>query len=655
MTSLSPQSSTISEFDLEAIAPASETMLGYYVTSTASINVEDEPPQLNTSVKSSLSKIAQYLVNSPHPQIVISIHGYGTRRSDARARFAKIYQYATQICQPKTSVFLGYCWPSENPVQDDAALNQKPNSFRDKLAYAFESLPTLLIGLFSSTLVLSIISALLIIIGQPNITNPLTIFAFIALFSILGTIGILKFGKALALFFDLPIWVLALASIIGIVAVYSSINITWFLVISFSLFTISFAIILALMALRLSTYLRDGYRAENYGVLDLVELVRQLDQAVFEAKLIERLQAKEEIADLPSDIQNAIEEWQNADGQKKLELWRSVNPKSKRKLFIEQEVISELNQIKLTFLGHSMGCFVVTNTIRILSDVFDTNSIGKTPSSNIGRAFCLGRLILVAPDIPVETIMPRRANFLRSSLRRCEEAYLFSNEGDLALRLASTAANYFRFPGRTRFSGYRLGNLTVHSEDNLKGKPSKSISDAGYGIINFRDGKLTEAQPYRYLEIRASERESYTLNEIRPLETTAKETTDSCESIPVADLFTYFDCTDYVDYTDSDPTRSKGVVSYALRKPALTIWDYINLSIAYFVKQGKENINVHGGFFDGKFSQQAIYELAFRGFRGFLETLKPGYSTSEQLSDLSKECRQKYIQVVLSSRVKEIL
>ena len=137
--------------------------------------------------------------------------------------------------------------------------------------------------------------------------------------------------------------------------------------------------------------------------------------------------------------------------------------------------------MKLSFLRHSLGCFVLTNVIRILSYVFDVQSINKTPDSNIANVFCLGRMVLVAPDIPVETILPGRANFLRSCLLRCSEDYIFSNEADLAFRFTSTAANYFSFPAKTRISGYRLGNVTVrhfNDKDDRVGEVPK------YGVIN---------------------------------------------------------------------------------------------------------------------------------------------------------------------------
>lgn len=59
------------------------------------------------------------------------------------------------------------------------------------------------------------------------------------------------------------------------------------------------------------------------------------------------------------------------------------------------------------------------------------------------------------------------------------EVHVFTNEADLALRLASTAANFISFPARTGFSGYRLGNLTVshflNSEDHVGEVPLYGI------------------------------------------------------------------------------------------------------------------------------------------------------------------------------------
>src|SRR5262249_44875221 len=133
------------------------------------------------------------------------------------------------------------------------------------------------------------------------------------------------------------------------------------------------------------------------------------------------------------------------------------------------------NQIvELSFIGHSMGGFVVTNTIRTLTDVFktkvsDLNDFGAyapKPVENlhrIGAFFELKRFVLASPAIPAETLLADRGNFLASALTRFHEAYLFSNEGDEVLRQISTLANYFTFPTKTNNHGYRLGNVEILS------------------------------------------------------------------------------------------------------------------------------------------------------------------------------------------------
>src|SRR5208282_5699206 len=75
--------------------------------------------------------------------------------------------------------------------------------------------------------------------------------------------------------------------------------------------------------------------------------------------------------------------------------------------------------------------------------------------------FTLMRFVLASPDVPAETLLADRANFLASSLRRFREAYLFSSEGDEVLRLISTTVNYFTFPTASRNYGYRLGNTEI--------------------------------------------------------------------------------------------------------------------------------------------------------------------------------------------------
>ena len=553
----------ITQFDIKPIieaADANPAVRGYYVISTAAINIEDNPLEVQPSVIDSIHSIADYLISSPEPQIVISIHGYGTQRCDAEARYRKIYRHATNICQsPQTTVFLGYCWPSEKPTGDRSApTGDRPStdsSFGTKVSDAFAALPVLLFWLFWGGLVSSFAIAILLVT-----TNGLD-------------------------------WLLTLL-LIGSVILTS--------------------VLFTLILLRLSAYFRDHYRATNYGVADLVDIIRQLDLAV----------------------------------------------STKRAQQQQQQQSSEAPRIKLSFLGHSMGCFVVTTAMRVLADVFTADAVKHDPSVNIGHVFQLERLILVAPDIPAESIMPRRANFLRSSLRRCKEAYVFTNEGDLALRLASTAANYFSFPARKRSSGYRLGNVTAKHFENKSDCQNRLLQDNDYGVINLKHGVLEP--PFECLDLRASDREHQTLLELRGGVVQTEHLKDVPKGIVVADLFTYFDCTDYVDFQDElkdfeQATQPRGVVSFAAKKAALNLIDYVRLNISYFKQSlGHGGVNVHGGYFNGAWSQQVMYGLVFLGFRRFLLSLPESASDDranvmeQKLNAFAKHCQQKGMQVVLA-------
>ena len=176
-------------------------------------------------------------------------------------------------------------------------------------------------------------------------------------------------------------------------------------------------LVLAAALLRTIVYFRDNYRAANYGVPDLIQIIRAIDGQI---KII--------------------------DGGKE-------RPRA--------------NRVQLSFIGHSMGGFVVTNAIRTLSDLFTTTvshidddynpQKGEKPSPDIGHAFKLMRFVLVSPDIPAEALLSTRGNFLASALRRFDEAYLFSNEGDAVLRQISTLANYFVFPTKSCDYGLPAG------------------------------------------------------------------------------------------------------------------------------------------------------------------------------------------------------
>ncbi|MFN6476870.1 alpha/beta hydrolase [Nostoc sp. DedQUE07] len=526
-----------------------EKIPGYLVVSTAKLNVETEEDnshryfssvankkffnindgKAEPSAQEMIEKISKSLQSSPDPEIIINIHGYSSTPSDTETGCRKIYEYVnTHIEQPNKYIFIGYRWPSENPIKTDES-----GSFRQKLINALSSLPTLLAINLALGLTISVCSAIALLFL--NIVSNSAVHFFTAMLILSGIVS---------------------------------------------------SIIFTLIILRISTYFRDIYRASNYGTTDLVELIRQLD---YTAKL------------------------------------------------------SPNKRIKLSFISHSMGCFVVTDVIRILSDVFDVKSINKKPNSDIGNVFRLGRLVLVAPDIPVESILPGRANFLRSSLRRCEEAYIFCNEGDLALRFTSTAANYFSFPARTRISGYRLGNITVKHFNN---KNDSVGHTPRYGVVNLHKQDYGKGysldNPYKYLEIRSSSSEHRKFEEITEM---------SEDLVQPADLFTYFDCTDYKD----DRMKQIGIVSSAIQKPAINFGNYILLTLAFIRKSFKntdpQGVDTHTGYFEGAFSQKAIYELAFLGFQGFLQSLSIEGDESEQISIFSQKCHEKQIQVILAPQI----
>ncbi|NMG20005.1 alpha/beta hydrolase [Brasilonema bromeliae] len=504
------------------------TILGYFLRSTAPINIEDDESKVDETLPT-IDDVIDHLYRHSQSDteelgLVIQIHGFNTGVKDGqedyvREDWARVCKYLNQqdkaLKDRKSSfVYLGYRWSSE--------------SVPSNLKNAFYSLPSFLQFLLYSGLAITALGIFFLIL----FSSP-----WFWIFIVLGV---------------------CLASFIG-----------------------------TLFILRVIVYFRDGYRARYFAVPDLIEFIRQLDQG-----LIQRSK------DVLGDAQKAQEEWNQ-------------------------------KRIKLTFIGHSMGGFITTEVVRVLSDAFDPEAIGnvdnlnKRPSSNIGRVFSLGRLILVSPDIPVNTILSGRTNFLRSSLRRFEEAYLFSNEGDVALRLASTAANYFSFPASTRTQGYRLGNVTVNLPDTKV-----------YGIVNLKQILSAEHQLFysnqkfdhllKYLGVKVlnKRQERNLLQNKKDPESLVPKGKDP-ESI--ADLFTYFDCTEYQDETDYPGREGKtiNVLICPNQKSPLNFWQYIKILKAFFdsFSNSPTGIDVHGGYFHGSFCKLVIYRLAFVGFQGLLDSL----------------------------------
>ncbi|MGB7251386.1 MAG: alpha/beta hydrolase [Phormidesmis sp.] len=585
-------------------APNLKQNYGYYIRSTGNIHVDDPPLGVSSETVSGrdrsvrqIAEIAEHSIKAEH--MVIAIHGYSVSDENARKWYSQIFAYIAgrpseaaiaptgaldQVAAAagrldianirnsiQKSVFLGYRWPAE-----------PRNSAKGR--YAFEALPTLLLGIFLSAFVLGIATYSLLV------TQNFLIWCLVGAIAIGLSIYVITLSKS----FNLVFTAIAGTAVVALCVALFHWNAPGWLIGLISI--ISFFVVASvgmLILLRLLTYSRDRYRASNYGTIDLVELVRQLDQHI-------------------------------------------------------HEKISPDKKIILSFVAHSLGCEVLTQAIRILSDVFDPQAISQKPNQELGESFILGRLVLVAPDIPVESILQGRGNFLKSSLRRAKESYVFSNEADLALRVASTAANYISFPAKSRFRGYKLGNITAQ---HFRNRHDQTGYKPNYDADSSR---LASDPPFpgQSLEIRASKVEHLNLLELSLLERAEQDpselTAELCRHLLlVANRFTYFDCTDYIDiHTDYaaniQSSRPTGVVSFAEKASALNFLNYIRLVFPYLRDSDQAKlIDVHGGYFKGEFTQNLIYGLAFLGQQRFLEAAK-----LEDVSELKKQCFYKQIQVI---------
>ncbi len=324
---------------------------------------------------------------------------------------------------------------------------------------------------------------------------------------------------------------------------------------------------ITLFLLRLIVYFRDGFRATTFGVPDLVDLVRQID-----AKLSAEL---------------------NIDS--------SMNDLGRR--------------VDLSFIGHSMGGFVVTNAVRVLTDVFSPEALDamnygakelgsenerqeRERRSKIGKSFLLRRLVLVSPDITAEVLLSGRSNPLQSSLIRFQEAHLFSNEGDEVLRSISTTANFFSLPTKKRKFGCRLGNVGVLTDWGI----SENLT-----LGRLRVGWHTLYELYAELD--------------------AAQTKDS-----LAQRLTYFDCTGSID------DEGRGVVTDATRGAPPNLSWLGHLRLLWVYATGKAD--VHSGYF---LKPSLVRELIYR-FASI------GYGDSERayggLAALSELCKKQQIKAL---------
>jgi hypothetical protein len=112
------------------------------------------------------------------------------------------------------------------------------------------------------------------------------------------------------------------------------------------------------------------------------------------------------------------------------------------------------------------------------------------------------------------------------------------------------------------------------------------------------------------------------------------------------EVFSYFDCTDYVDTDDGG--KSRGLLTFAERtkqnnaRARMRGLTHLRLLFAAYVFPKRPN--VHGGYFEGKLCQQLIFRLACLGAKGAVGAFGG-------LAQLSSECKQKQIRMLLSPRL----
>jgi hypothetical protein len=519
----------------------------YFIESTAPNNVDDTDKistdplphlALIPDADAAVRQIAADLLKGNNPNLVVMVHGFNNPKPEVLKTYtaAAIAVNRDQAIRNRQGlVCLGYRWPSEKMGQPWHG--------------TWDAMPTLPTWILYLGLIFAVLPFLLYFFGPESGQFSAAIFQYLR--NLIGDHLVTMTGLTFA------------------------------------------GLVLTAALLRTIVYFRDNYRASNYGVPDLIQIIRAIDG---------------EIIKLRGEDSNAAR-----------------------------------RNVELSFIGHSMGGFVVTNTIRTLSNVFDVPvdalsaygararpgvTLESPPLNQIGSVFKLMRFVLASPDIPAETLLSSRGNFLASALSRFDEAYLFSNEGDAVLRQISTLANYFVFPTKSRNHGFRLGNVEILSRN--------------FGLIN--------VSPTDFL--RALRVGNLTLEELSAAleDASARRNPDAPVPLPVRmplpKVFTYFDCTDYVDQVGPDQP-GRPLLTFAKwrkrydAKAKLRWYSHLHLLFAYIVYRKP---NVHGGYFEGVFSQQLIYRLACLGYAGTV-------SAYGGESALSSSCEQKQIRGLLSPRL----
>jgi hypothetical protein len=156
---------------------------------------------------------------------------------------------------------------------------------------------------------------------------------------------------------------------------------------------------------------------------------------------------------------------------------------------------------------------------------------------------------------------------------------------------------------------------------------------AGGFLRTLRIGNLTLQQLYDVLDSAEAKRQANDGNRVR-----------AQRSLP--EVFSYFDCTDYVD-KDNDGNQ-RPLLTFAQhqksrdKSAALPFYSHLRLLVAYLLARRP---NVHGGYFEGILSQQLIYRLACIGYDDTIAS----YGGQPEFG---AQCAQKQIRVLISPSLK---
>jgi len=337
----------------------------FLVTSTAPVSLDVNrqlPPSDRFYPLFNVDELAKRIHAAQIEQITVRTHGYSTPApnfytmlQNEAASLNRVDPKASNMALDPGHVYIGYQWPSENPVTSS--------------------------GLWA------------------DYRNHAGI-----VIKFLVSLGILAGIMGLLLFF--PLHLIAPLSLLGTMLL---VFLLW---------------LLAFLLLRIVVYQRDRYRTVHYGAPDLAEFFWRLDTALSKPK------------NCPS---NATPDELKA---------------------------CQTARFNVNLIGHSMGCLMLVNMLRILSDRFGKdqqrasspdNRANQDNSDAIGDHFLLDSLILASPDIPMEFLREGRNNYVRSAIRRCRRIYLMCSDRDTVLRYLSTVGNWFSEPS-IQMSGMRLGN-----------------------------------------------------------------------------------------------------------------------------------------------------------------------------------------------------